>query len=555
MRRLVTFLAAGLLAAAASLAQEAPPTGGGTLDLIEALEAEVPTAPVKIDGILLFYVRGTRSLPAAERAATIVRRIVDLAADRTVATSSIQLREEPGVTYVAAGERTLVRVFDADSMVERIDRTALATLCSERIRIAVERYRADRSLAHLQRMALRAAAATALFALAVWLVVRTLRWFATSIESRYRERVQRVGIQSFSIFERDRIWMTWRNALLGFRFVAVAALAYAWAQHVLGLFPWTRHVSNEMLGYVLQPLRTFADGFLTALPSLMFLVVLFLVTRAALKLISLFFDAVERGAVKLGDFDAEWAQPTYRVVRIAVVAFVLVVAYPYIPGSGSDAFKGVSLFIGVLFSLGSSSFISNLIAGYAITYRRVFKVGDRVRIGDVLGDVAEMRLQVTHLRSIKNEEITVPNSEILASSVVNYSAYAKKDGLVLHTEVGIGYETPWRQVEAMLLLAAERTPGLLRDKKPFILQKKLGDFCVTYELNVYCDDARKMPVFYTALHRNILDVFNEYGVQIMTPAYEGDPDQPKIVPKAKWYPTPAAPETERSPARAEEDTR
>jgi small-conductance mechanosensitive channel len=509
---------------------------------------------VTIDGKLLFFIRGTRSLPAAERAGTVVRRIVDVAADPAVATSAIQLREEPGITYVAAGERVLMRVFDADAAVEQVDRTALATLYSERIRAAIDRYRADRTPEHLQRMLFRASAATAIFVLSLWLVLRALRWLANWIESRYRERVRDVGIQSFSILERDRIWMTWRNALRGLRFLLVAGLAYAYVQYVLGLFPWTRHVSNEMLGYVLDPLRTFGQGLVDALPSLMFLAVLVVVTRAALRLISLFFGAVERGAVSLGDFDPEWAQPTYRVIRIAVIAFALVVAYPYIPGSASGAFKGISLFVGVLFSLGSSSFISNLIAGYAITYRRVFKVGDRVRIGDVVGDVTDMRLQVTHLRSIKNEEITVPNSEILTSNVVNYSAYTKKDGLILHTEVGIGYETPWRQVEAMLLLAAERTPGLL-DKKPFVVQKKLGDFCVTYELNVYCDDARKMPVLYTELHRNVLDVFNEYGVQIMTPAYEGDPDQPKIVPKAKWYPAPAAPETatpgaERHGARA-----
>jgi small-conductance mechanosensitive channel len=549
MTRLACVLAGLLAAAATASADDA--TGGGQ-DPIDALEVEVPTAPVTIDGKHLFYVRGSRSLPASERAATIVRRIVDVAGDPTIATSTIRLRDEPGITYVEAGDHLLARVFDADAAVDRIDRAALAKLASETIRAAIERYRADRTPEHLQRMLLFAAVATAIFALAMWLVVHTLRWFAHRIESRYRERIQGVGIQSFSILERDRIWVTWHNALRGFRFLAIAGLAYAYVQYVLGLFPWTRHVSNEMLGYVLRPLQVFGQSFLDSLPSLMFLVVLFVLTRVALRLISLFFDAVERGAVSLGDFDPEWAQPTYRVVRIGVIAFVLVVAYPYIPGSGSDAFKGVSLFIGVLFSLGSSSFISNLIAGYAITYRRLFKVGDRVRIGDVLGDVVERRLQVTHLRSVKNEEISVPNSEILSSNIVNYSSYTKKDGLILHTEVGIGYETPWRQVESMLLLAAERTPGLLRERKPFILQKKLGDFAVTYELNVYCDEARKMPLLYTELHRSILDVFNEYGVQIMTPAYEGDPEQPKVVPKEQWHPAPAAPAGERPPARTDE---
>jgi small-conductance mechanosensitive channel len=222
-----------------------------------------------------------------------------------------------------------------------------------------------------------------------------------------------------------------------------------------------------------------------------------------------------------------------------VIGFAIVVGYPYIPGSDSAAFKGLSLFFGVVFSLGSSSAIANTIAGYSLTYRRAFRVGDRVKIGDVFGDVTEIRLQVTHVRTPKNEEVVVPNSTILNQEVTNYSALARTRGLILHTTVGIGYETPWRQVEAMLLLAAERTPGVLRDPKPFVLQKSLGDFAVSYEINVYSDDAQAMMPLYTALHRQILDVFNEYGVQIMTPAYEGDPEQPKVVPRDQWHLAPA----------------
>jgi small-conductance mechanosensitive channel len=199
----------------------------------------------------------------------------------------------------------------------------------------------------------------------------------------------------------------------------------------------------------------------------------------------------------------------------------------------------VSLFIGIVFSLGSSSAVSNIIAGYMMTYRRAFRVGDRIRIGAAEGDVMEMRLQVTHLRSIKNEEIIVPNSQILAGEVLNYSSLSRQHGLILHTKVGIGYKTPWRQVEAMLLAAADRTPGLSREPRAFVLVKELGDFAVNYELNAYCGDAHLMNRLYAELHRQILDVFNEYGVQIMTPAYEGDPDEPKVVRPADWYAAPA----------------
>lgn len=216
-------------------------------------------------------------------------------------------------------------------------------------------------------------------------------------------------------------------------------------------------------------------------------------------------------------------------------------AFPYIPGSNSPAFKGISIFIGILFSLGSTSAISNVLAGYSLIYRRVFKVGDRVKIADFMGDVMEMRLQVTHLRTIKNEEIVVPNSMINNSHVINYSSLAAQKGLILHTSVTIGYDAPWRQVHALLLMAAEKTPGLLRDPAPFVLQTSLDDFYVSYELNVYCDTPLEMARIYTDLHKNIQDAFNEYGVQIMSPSYRFDPDRPKVVPKDRWYAAPAEP--------------
>jgi small-conductance mechanosensitive channel len=222
-----------------------------------------------------------------------------------------------------------------------------------------------------------------------------------------------------------------------------------------------------------------------------------------------------------------------------VIAFALVVAYPYIPGSESDAFKGVSIFLGVIFSLGSSSAVSNIIAGYTMIYRRAFKIGDRVQIGDFRGDVTAKGLLTTHLLTIKNEVVVVPNSLILNSHLVNYSTLAQEKGLILHSSVGVGYGIPWRQVEAMLKLAADRTPGLLKNPLPFVLLKSLDQFSVEYEINAYCPEAQSMAKIYAELHRNILDLFNEYGVQIMTPAYEGDPKGPKVVPKEKWFSSPA----------------
>jgi small-conductance mechanosensitive channel len=275
------------------------------------------------------------------------------------------------------------------------------------------------------------------------------------------------------------------------------------------------------------------------IPNAIFLAILFLITRWVLRFLRILFEGVEKGHVHIEGFRPEWALPTFNLTRVGVLIFAIVVAFPYIPGSDSLAFKGISVFLGVLLSLGSSSAISNIVAGYTLIYRSAFKIGDRVRIGEVVGTVDRIRLQVTHVRSIKNEDVVIPNSSILQQDVTNYSTLCRSHGLLLHTTVGIRYEVPWRQVEAMLLVAAKRTPGLLEKPAPFVLQKSLGEFAVVYEINVGCDDPSTMMARYTDLHRNILDVFNEHGVQIMTPAYEGDPEAAKVVPKDRWFTSPA----------------
>jgi len=337
----------------------------------------------------------------------------------------------------------------------------------------------------------------------------------------------------------EQIWSALRSALLASRAIVFLLAVLVYLGFVFAQFPPTRGLSHDMAGFALGPLRVMVVGIAAAIPSLVFLAVLFVVVRVGLRFVRFFFEAVRQGSVTLANFDPDWAEPTYKIVRIAAIAFALVVAYPYVPGSSTDAFKGVSLFLGIVFSLGSSSAISNVIAGYMLTYRRALKVGDRVRIGSAMGEVIETRLQVTHLRSIKNEEIIIPNSQIMAGEVLNYSSLSRTRGLILHTDVGIGYEVPWRQVEAMLMAAADRTAGISADPRPFVLEKQLGDFAVVYELNVYCHNVASMMQLYAELHRNILDLFNEYGVQIMTPAYEGDPIEPKVVPRKDWYAAPA----------------
>jgi small-conductance mechanosensitive channel len=540
-RRVMTIVAllAGVLAVEApALAVKASAADDSQIKSAD-LEAELPTAPVVIDGKVLFRVRGTSAFPAERRAAVIAERIATLAADRAVSADAVHPVEIDIGTAIAADGHRLMVVGDSDAQLESVQLKVLAQLFLSAIRQAVVDYRQARSREALVGSAARGGAATAILAVLAALVVWLSRRTQTTLEALYQRRVQSVDIQSFQVVRAEQIWVTLRRALVGARVIVILVLAFVYLQYVLALFPWTRGTGNQLLGYVLRPLGIMGRGAAGAIPDILFLAVLFLVTRYLLKVVHLFFGAVGRGEVKFKGFETEWADPTYKLLRIAIVALALVVAYPYIPGSGSEAFKGISIFIGILFSLGSSSTIANVIAGYTMTYRRAFRLGDRVKISGTMGDVTEMRLQVTHLRTIKNEEVIIPNSTILNNEVVNYSSLARTRGLILHTTVGIGYETPWRQVEAMLLLAAERTPGLMREPAPFVRQTALGDFAVTYEINGYCNNAQATNAIYTELHRNILDIFNEHGVQIMTPAYEGDPEAPKVVPKDQWFVAPA----------------
>jgi small-conductance mechanosensitive channel len=524
----------------------AAPGGAGP----EAEIAQV-TAPVVLDGETLFRVRGTSTYPAEERADQIAGRIEEVARTASIAPEAVQAVPAEDFVRIMAGDRFLVGVIEADARIEGIDRGVLAKLYVDRIQGGLRAYRRARDPQVLLRGAQRAGAATAIL-----LVVLVGLWWAfrrleARFGQRYEEKIHSVQFQSFEILRAQRIRAVFRAAVGVVRATTAAVLVYLWLQFVLGSFPVTRPLAARLLNLVLEPLSRLGSGLLAQLPDLAFLLVLFLITRWLLGLTRLFFDAVAKGQVALSGFEPEWALPTYRIVRMAVIVFALVVAYPYIPGSRSAAFQGISIFLGVMFSIGSSSFIANSIAGYSMTYRRAFRLGDRIQVGEIFGDVTEIRLQVTHLRSLKNEEIVVPNSTLLSSNVVNYSALARTRGLILHTTVGIGYETPWRQVEAMLLLAAERTPGLAREPAPFVLQKSLGDFCVVYEINVYCNAPAEMAALYTRLHQNILDVFNEYGVQIMTPAYEGDPEQPKVVPKDQWWSAPARPKAPATPGPLE----
>jgi len=517
-----------------ALSQDAPPAA-------PSKETETVDKPVMLGDKVLFHLTTeAEGITQVSRAKESSKRIKKFADSATGAADSIRTLDfNAPITFILAGDELLATVIDRDAVPKGKSRQQLSNEYAQVLRSAIEKYRKERSLEQHMYGALFTFIATIIFVAILILIRKFKQKIDRRIEARFTGWKKGIQIQSFEIVRADKISELLKGGIMGIRLILVLGFFYIYLQLVLGFFPLTRPIAGQVFAYVLSPLKTIGKGFILQIPNLIFITVLVLFVRYVLKVMKLFFLGLEKERIQIRGFYPEWAKSTYRLLSYLVIAFCVVVAFPYIPGSSSLAFKGISVFIGVLFSLGSQSTISNIIAGFALTYRRAFRIGDRVRIADITGDVLEIRRQVTLLRTVKNEEIVVPNSLILNSHVTNFSAEAKERGLILHTTVSIGYDTPWRQVHAMLLMAARKTPALLDKPEPFVLKKSLDDFYVTYELNVYTDKPEKMAGAYSDLHERILDVFNEYGVQIMSPNYEADRAEPAIVPKERWYAPPA----------------
>ncbi len=477
-------------------------------------------APVVLEGKTLFDIRvAVFSTTPQERAKGINERLAKLVKNRAIRTDSIQVVDDQGVSLIVAEGTQLLGVFDVDAAAEGTTREALAARHVESIRAAIEVHNAAFSFRSLLIGALYAVLATAVLLGILFLYRYLFPRIYAKIRAWSGTRIRSIQFQSLELLKAERIVWFFIGLTRWFRILTTALFVYSYLLFVLSLFPWTHGIAAAIIGYILDPLRRFAVAVVDFLPDLFFLIVIAFITRYVMKLARFFFNEVERGRVVLPGFYVDWATPTYKIVRFFILAFALTVAFPFIPGSKSEAFKGVSIFIGILFSLGSTSTISNVMAGLSITYMRAFKVGDRVRIGDTVGDVIDQSLLVTHVRTNKNEDITVPNAMVLNAHIVNYSAQAKEGGLILHTSVTIGYDAPWRTIHELLIEAARKTPCILVTPAPFVLQTALNDFYVTYELNAYTDDPQQMANTYSALHRHIQDTFNEAGVEIMSPHY------------------------------------
>jgi len=505
--------------------------------------APISGAPVQVQGKTLFLIQeGYFSFTAEDRAKALEARIVELSRQPKARIEALQVHDEENTTAIADGEIVIMTITAQDAKAAGESRQALAVKYASMIRDAAESLRQQYSLRAITIGALWGVGATLAALLILKLLGMLFRRAYSSIRSWRGKYIRTIRIQRLELLPAERITTLLLTIARGFRVLLTFALAYAYVSFMFSLFPATRGYANLLLGYVLYPLRAIWQATVAFVPNLFFIAVIVLVSYYLTRVIRFFFTQLGKQTISVSGFYPEWAQPTYKIVRLLVIAFTLVVIFPYLPGAKSPAFQGVSIFFGLLFSLGSTSAVANVVAGTVLTYTRAFQIGDRVQVGDTVGDVLGRNFLVTTIRTIKNEDISIPNSMVLGTHITNFSSVAREQGLILHTSVTIGYDAPWRTVHKLLIDAACTTENILPNPKPFVLQTSLDDFYVSYQLNAYTNKPSVMARTYSDLHQNIQDKFNEAGVEIMSPHYHGVRDgnsiaiPPDYVPKAYMVP-------------------
>ena len=541
MMRRICAAAALLLAAVAPVPAQvaAPPAAPGA----QAAPAPAAGVPLRYNNRTIVVLRGNfvgfgpreRAEIAVERLDSVLRRGVS---DEV----TIRASSEGNLILVGGQLAFVVTLGDVNPVAgETLESVSEETV--RRLSQAIAETREGRNLRTLAVGLGELAAATVVLALLLWALRRLRHRIAPRLYAAVGERELRLPAVGVEVVTRERALEIVRLALGALYWLATVLFVYEWLGFALTRFPQTRAWGEQLNAFVLGMGARFGGAVLGAIPDLAVAVAIFLIARFSVGVVRGFFDRVQSGQVKVAWFDADNARPTRRLVVILVWLFAFVMAYPYLPGSESDAFKGVSVLVGLMVSLGASSIVAQGASGLILMYTRTLRPGEYVRVADHEGTVVEMGMFTTRMRTGLGEELTLPSSLILGSVTKNYSRAVKGEGFVVAGTVTIGYDAPWRQVHALLIEAARRTEGVLPEPAPQVYQTALSDFYVEYRLVCHAVPSGPRPrvTVQSALHQNIQDVFNEYGVQIMSPHYESDPEAAKVVPKSKWHEPPAAP--------------
>ncbi|GAB5526906.1 MAG: mechanosensitive ion channel [Roseivirga sp.] len=479
--------------------------------------------PITSDSSIYIY-EGIGPYSLEKRAARLSANLKALKTEQ-VDLSSLSVSSGELVDDIICADRLIMSISDADAEALGLSRKGTADYYMSLIVEYTEKK--EKEPLNIQSLLINIGIAiiiVGLFLFGLKYFNRLFRLLYLKIHGQQGKRLKGLKMKNYELLTEEKMVLFTVYAAKIIRIALLVVIVYLLLPVLFSLFPWTRGIATTLFGYVLDPLKTIGSNALAFIPNLLTIAVIWFVARYIIKLLEFFKEEVARGRLELKGFYPEWAKPTFNIMKILVIALTFVGIWPLLPMSDSEIFKGVSTFIGLLVALGGAGAISNVIAGLLITYMRSFKIGDRVKIGDVIGDVKEKSLLNTRVKTIKNEIITIPNSQMLNSHTINYTTANDEDGLILHTTITLGYDVPWRTVHKVLIDAAMSTEFVKKLPKPYVLQTSLDDFYVSYQLNARTREIHKMAKIYSELHQNIQDKCNEAGIEILSPHYGAQRD-------------------------------
>ena len=487
---------------------------------IDSLRQFTPGVPVVVEGDTLFYLYTKRGgYTPLQRAEMIDAAIMQLGKRFTLHPDSVYIESSDIVTDLMYGNKVIASFTDQDGLWEGRSREQLATDKRKIVVQKLKELKEEHSLWQLGKRILYFVLVLAGQDLLFWLTGWLFRKLKVRIQKLKDTRLKPISIQNYELLDTQRqgnLLIFLSNLL---RYVIMLLQLLITVPLLFAIFPQTKGLAYQIFSYIWNPIKNILVGIVDYIPNLFAILIICFAVKYLVRLVHYLSREVEAGRLKFGGFYPDWAMPTYHIIRFLLYAFMIAMIYPYLPGAKNGVFQGISVFVGLIISLGSSTVIGNVIAGLVITYMRPFKLGDRIQLNDTTGNVIEKTPLVTRIKTPKNEVVTIPNSFIMSSHTVNYSASAREYGLIIHSEVTIGYDVPWRQVHQLLIEAALNTPGVIDDPRPFVLETSLSDWYPVYQINAYIREADKLAQIYSDLHQNIQDRFNEAGVEIMSPHY------------------------------------
>lgn len=492
----------------------------GQKQRIDSLRQEVTGVPVVVEGDTLFYFYAKRGgHTPQQRAENVAADIAELGKLLNLQPDSVYVESSDIVTDVMYKGKVLVSFTDMDGLWENCTRDQLAA--DKRLVIMEKLHQMKESHGLLQLG--KRIVYFILVLVGQYLLFRMTNWLFRKLKLRI-VRLRNTRLKPFSIQDYELLDTHKQVRLLIFlasllRYVIMFLQLLLTVPLLFSIFPQTKDLAYQLFSYIWNPVKSIFIGVVDYIPNLFTIFIIYMAVKYLVRLFRYLADEVQSERLKLRGFYPDWAIPTYHIIRFLLYAFMLAMIYPYLPGSNSGVFQGISVFVGLIVSLGSSTVIGNIIAGLVITYMRPFKIGDRIKLNDTTGNVVEKTPLVTRIRTPKNEVVTIPNSFVMSSHTVNFSQSAREYGLIIHSEVSIGYDVPWRTVNKLLVEAALNTPGVVDDPRPFVLSTSLSDWYPVYQVNAYIKDADRLAEIYSDLHQNIQDRFNEAGVEIMSPHY------------------------------------